>query len=110
MAAEPILVLCTHPELDGARSLARALVEQRLAACVNLLPGLHSIYRWEGAVEEGAEVQLLIKTALGRWPELERAIRARHPYRTPELLVLPIVAGGVDYLDWLAASVTPAGR
>lgn len=109
MTSEPVVVLCTHPELEGARALARVLVERRVAACVNLIPVIHSIYRWEGAVEEGTEVQLVIKTERACWPELERAIRARHPYRTPELLLLPILAGGADYLDWLAASVAPDG-
>jgi len=99
---EPVVVLCTFPDLDQARQIGAALVERQVAACVNLLPGVESIYRWEGKVERAGEVLGVIKTT--RYPELEAAIRELHPYEVPEILALPAVAGLPEYLKWMRDS------
>jgi periplasmic divalent cation tolerance protein len=85
-----IVVLVTVPDAETARNLARQLVHERLAACVNIIPGITSIYRWEGAVEETGEVLLVMKTTADRYEALESAIRSRHPYDVPEILALPV--------------------
>jgi periplasmic divalent cation tolerance protein len=103
MDDRPLLVLCTAPDEDTAARLAHALLEARSAACVNLLPGVRSIYRWQGGVEEAREVQLLIKTRAARFAEVERVLRTHHPYEVPEIIALPVDAGGADYLAWLAS-------
>lgn len=97
----PILVLCTAPDAEVAATLARGLVAARLAACVNLVPGLRSIYAWKGALQDELEVQLLIKSRRARYEELERWIRANHPYEVPEVLAVAIEAGSKAYLEWL---------
>jgi periplasmic divalent cation tolerance protein len=98
------LVLVTAPDLQTARALARAALQARLVACANLVPRLESHYWWHGKLESGREVLILFKTRRTRLPELERLILARHPYDTPEFVVLPIQAGSRRYLDWLEAS------
>lgn len=100
----PILILCTAPDLATAERLGRGLVEAKLAACVNLLPGVRSIYTWKGAVEDAEEVQLLVKTTARRFEALEGFVREHHPYEVPELVVLPIEGGGASYLAWLRES------
>ncbi|QSA96993.1 divalent-cation tolerance protein CutA [Methylococcus sp. EFPC2] len=97
------LVLCTCPEGDVATSLARFLVEEGLAACVNLLPGVDSIYRWEGELETARECLLLIKTERSRYPELETRLRQAHPYQIPEIIALPLERGLTDYLHWISS-------
>lgn len=97
-----MLVLCTFPDLDQARQIGAALVERQVAACVNLLPGVESIYRWEGKVERAGEVLGLIKTT--RYSDLESAIRELHPYEVPEIIALPVAAGLPAYLAWVAES------
>jgi len=106
---EPRLVLCTCPDEASAGRIARALVEGRLAACVNVLPGLRSVYRWQGAVEEAQEHLLLIKTCAARLPDLERAVRELHPYELPELVAVPITGGLAAYLDWVRENSRPEG-
>lgn len=101
------LVLCTCPDEASAQLLASTLVTERLAACVNLLPGVSSLFRWQGAVEQTSEWLALIKTRGDRYPELEARIRQLHPYDTPEIIALPIIAGSTDYLNWVAAETTP---
>ena len=103
MADTVLLCLCTCPDRDTARTLARALVEARLAACVNLLPGVESVYRWQGAVEEATEVQLLIKTSSGRLAALAARLQTLHPYAVPELIAFEAVGGLPDYLRWVSA-------
>ena len=98
---QALLVLTNLADTTSARLLARALVEQRLAACVNMLPAVHSVYRWNDAVEEAAEVTLLIKTTTARYDELEQAIRALHPYELPEVIAVPVSAGSPAYLGWI---------
>jgi periplasmic divalent cation tolerance protein len=101
---EPILILCTCPSQDEADALATALLEERLAACVNRLPGIKSMYRWEGRVTHDDEILLLIKTTADLFERLENTIKKLHPYETPEIIAVPIVAGSADYLRWIEAS------
>ena len=101
-SSETLLVFTNLPDRDTAGKLAQALVEQRLAACVNLLSGCTSVYRWEGAIEHAEEVPVLIKTRAARYPEVEALIRSLHPYELPEIIAVPVVRGLPDYLDWVA--------
>lgn len=100
-----LVVLMTAPSRDAARTLARALVEEQLAACCNIIDRVESIYRWEGSVEEASEVLVVIKTTAERFEALKERALALHPYDLPELIALPIAAGSPAYLDWLAGSV-----
>lgn len=104
---EALLVLTNLPDAASARALAEHIVSARLAACVNILAPCRSIYRWQGKVEDAEEVPLLIKTAAERYPELEAAIRARHPYELPEIVAVPLSHGLPAYLDWVAAETSP---
>jgi periplasmic divalent cation tolerance protein len=99
------IALTTVGSLEEGRRLARLLVERQLAACVNLIPNLVSIYRWQGAVEEAAEVLLVIKTAAETLPALEAAVRDLHSYEVPEFVVLDVQSASQPYLDWLLSSV-----
>jgi periplasmic divalent cation tolerance protein len=101
------VVLMTAPDLDTAARLGRALVEERLAACVNLLPGLRSIYRWEGALHDDAEVLLLVKTRSDRLEALSARVSELHPYALPEVLALPASGGSAAYLDWVRTESLP---
>ncbi|MBK1732968.1 divalent-cation tolerance protein CutA [Thiococcus pfennigii] len=103
MNDDPLLALCTCPDPATAERIARALVEERLAACVNVLPGITSLYQWRGRVERDAEVALLIKTVGARFEALRARLVALHPYEVPEVIATPIVAGLPAYLDWVAA-------
>ncbi len=99
---DALLVITSLPDAETARALAARLVEQRVAACVNILAPCHSIYRWEGKVEEAEEVPLLIKTTVSRYAALEEAIRAYHPYELPEIVAVPVEKGLPGYLAWVA--------
>lgn len=101
MANDHLIVLTTLPEPAPAEALARQLVEQKLAACVNILGPVTSIYRWEGKIEQDSEYQLVIKTTAHRYPELEAHIKKNHPYRLPEIVSLPLAGGAADYLNWM---------
>lgn len=101
-----LLVLCTCPDAESASFISRELVEKRLAACVNRVPGLTSIYRWRNAIHEDAEVLLLIKTRRGRFETLRAQLSELHPYKVPEVIALEIVAGHAPYLDWLRAQTS----
>ncbi len=96
------LVITTCPDEVSARAIARGLVECRLAACVHLLP-VRSVFRWQGVLEEEAELALHIKSRTARVREIERYLDAHHPYEVPELLVLPVDDGGESYLAWIGA-------
>jgi periplasmic divalent cation tolerance protein len=100
-----VLVLTTIGAETDAAALAQTLVEERLAACVNILPVMTSVYRWKDAVEQDREQQLAIKTSADRLPALETRLRQLHPYELPEFLVLPSAGGSPAYLDWVRASV-----
>jgi len=103
--SEAVVVLTTVETAEEAERLARVLIECELAACVQLLPPMTSIYRWQGAIERATESLLLIKTTRAAYPALETTIRQNHPYQTPEIITLPVEAGLKDYLDWLTTSV-----
>ena len=105
-AAHFSIVLVTAPDLKTARSLAKAALKAKLIACANLVPKLESHYWWQGKIESGAEVLLILKTTKANLVALEKLILAQHPYETPEFLVLSLRAGSSKYLDWLAASCT----
>ena len=98
---DALVVLVTAPTAEQAAALARALVEERLAACGNVLPGLRSIYRWEGAVQDEAEALLLLKTTRGRLEALRARVVALHPYEVPEVIALPVEGGHAPYLAWI---------
>ncbi len=99
------VVLVTTPDLKTARTLAKAALQAKLVACANLLPRLESHYWWQGKLESCAEVLIVFKTTRARLAALEKLVLERHPYDTPEFVVLPLAAGNARYLDWLAASV-----
>ena len=99
------VVLVTAPTLSVARKLARSVLEARLAACVNLVPKIESHYWWQGRIEKGAEVLLVLKTVRARLVALEKHILAEHPYDTPEFVVLPLAGGSARYLDWVTEAV-----
>lgn len=103
-----LLALTNLPDRAAAERLAEALVEQRLAACVNILAPCRSVYRWKGAVQRDEEHPVLIKTTEERYPALEAAIRAAHPYELPEIVAVPVERGLPAYLEWVAAQTTPS--
>lgn len=100
-----IVVLCTAPDEPVAQQLATGVLNAGLAACVTLLPGAHSFYLWEGKLEQQKEVQLVIKSDTLHQDALLQHLKQRHPYQTPELLVVPLTDGDKDYLTWLTASL-----
>jgi periplasmic divalent cation tolerance protein len=100
-AGDHLIVLTTWPEQDAARQAATRWVELGLAACVNVLPAMTSIYPWKGKIESGTEHLLVIKTTRNVLPRLQSAIREHHPYELPEIIALPIVAGLPEYLRWI---------
>lgn len=97
-----LLVITTLPDAQAAGQLARRLIEERAAACVNQFAPCTSTYRWEGQIETATEVPLLIKTTRAAWPRLEQLIRAAHPYELPEIIAVPVTAGLPAYLDWVS--------
>jgi periplasmic divalent cation tolerance protein len=99
-----LVVLATFPDLHTARRIVRTLVEERLIACGNLVPGVESIYRWQGAVETSAEVLGVLKTESARFEQMQARLRELHPYEVPECVALNIVDGLPDYLRWLTES------
>lgn len=102
-----LLVLTNMPDRDSAESLARTLVEIKLAACVNLLAPCRSVYRWKDEVQNDEEHPMLIKTTHERYTALEAAIRTGHPYELPEIIAVQLAAGLPAYLDWVAAETLP---
>ena len=100
---DALVVLVTVPTVERAAEIARAVVEARLAACGNVVPGLRSIYRWEGKVQDDAEALLVLKTTRGRFEALRDRVLALHPYQVPEVIALPIEAGNGPYLAWISA-------
>ena len=105
--AEPIVVLTTCPDEAAAARIGRDLVESGLAACVSRVGPVHSIYRWQGAIQDEPEVLLVIKTVTTRYSELEMRLKSLHPYEVPEIVALPVVRGSAEYLAWLGAAVAP---
>jgi periplasmic divalent cation tolerance protein len=97
----------TAPDAACAAAIARALVEERLAACVQVLPGVRSIYWWEGTVQDDSETLLIVKTRAGRGEALEARVRALHPYAVPEVVRLDVAGGSAPYLAWVAQETAP---
>ena len=98
---EPIIVYTTFPDEETARSIAAALVEERLAACVNIIPGMRSVYRFEGKIAEDAELVGIVKTRTGRLREVEARIKTLHPYDTPAILHLALAGAEAETMGWL---------
>ena len=98
---ETLLVLTNLPDADSAGRIGRLLVERRLAACVNIMAPCTSVYRWNDAVETATEIPLLIKTTLARYPALQAALTAAHPYELPEIVAVPLLEGLPAYLAWV---------
>ena len=96
------IVLTTCPDKVSAERIAHALVEEGLAACVNVLPPMHSIYRWKGKIEQATEQLLVIKSTVARFPAIRKRIQALHPYELPEIIAVPIADGLPGYLAWLS--------
>jgi periplasmic divalent cation tolerance protein len=96
-----VIVFSTCATRDEAERIAKAIVEDGLAACVQLLPPMRSVYRWQGAVQQSEEILLLIKTTETRFPQLENRIEELHSYDTPEIIAVPVIAGAQKYLTWL---------
>ncbi|HTG87754.1 MAG TPA: divalent-cation tolerance protein CutA [Pyrinomonadaceae bacterium] len=106
-ADEGIVVLMTAANGEEAARLADLLIGAHLAACVQILPEMESVYRWEGKIERQAEILLLAKTTRAKFEELEREVRALHSYETPEIIAVPVVEGSTPYLDWLTGATDP---
>ena len=102
-----LVVFCTCPDEKVARDLAARLVEQKLAACVNILPEIRSIYRWQGAVSEDGESLMVIKTSRSAWGRLENWLSRNHPYDLPELIAMPVDKGLPAYLEWVVQESEP---
>jgi periplasmic divalent cation tolerance protein len=102
--SDVVVVYATVPTLRLANEIGRALVEGALAACVNILPAMTAIYMWDGALNEDAEVVLIVKTHRQQTAAVIHAVRSRHPYENPALLVLPVLAGSETYLSWVRAT------
>lgn len=102
------LIFCTCPDEEVASRLASLLVEQQYAACVNIIPGLTSVYRWRGKVETDREYLLLIKTRTDYYPAVERIVREHHPYELPEVIAVTIGKGLDNYLHWIDSQLSPA--
>lgn len=102
---EAIVVFLTAADSEEADRLAELLISQRLAACVQILPEMKSVYRWQGQIERQKEVLVIAKTTQTKFAVLEREVRAIHSYETPEIVALPLTAGSADYLKWLRSSV-----
>jgi uncharacterized protein involved in tolerance to divalent cations len=103
------MVICTFPNMGKARQIGTALVQMQLVACVNLIPGIQSVYRWEGKVEEQEEVMAFFKTSAARYGELEQKVIEMHPYELPELVVVDLAGGLPAYLQWVLSLTQPAG-
>ena len=100
---EPILVITNFPDRASALALAQKLVDERLAACVNVLADCTSVYRWQEEIENASEVPVLIKTLAQHYPRVEQAVKAMHPYELPEIIAVPISNGLPAYMQWMAA-------
>ena len=105
MTEETLVVFTTFPDQDTARRIVRTLIEERLIACGNLVPGVESIYRWKGEVETSNEVFAVLKTHQGKYVAMEDRLKELHPYEVPECLALPVSDGLRDYLNWVTETV-----
>ena len=108
MSTELQIALCTVPDEKTAGQIADALVSEKLAACINIVPSIMSVYRWNDAIEHDQELLLLIKTSVSVWPLLEARLLELHPYELPEIIAVPIHTGQTDYIKWIKNSlITP---
>jgi periplasmic divalent cation tolerance protein len=103
---EKILVLSNCGSEEEARRVARALVEARVAACVNIVPGIQSVYHWQGAIQEDSEWMLVIKSTRPMFESLAAELRKSHSYQVPEVLAIPLIAGDQNYLDWMDREIS----
>jgi periplasmic divalent cation tolerance protein len=101
MANQALLAISTFPDVETANRVAEALVEEKLAACANIIPAVHSIYRWKEKIETAGEVMVFLKTTEDRLVELQEKLRSAHPYEVPELICIKIDRGSPDYLRWV---------
>ena len=102
------IILTTFPDGETARQIGTVLIEKQLAACVNIVPGIESIYRWDGEMQRESEVLALIKTTEAAWPQLEKTLAELHPYDVPEIIALNPDRGSKPYLDWVAENTVGA--
>lgn len=107
MADEVLIAFCTFPDAETARRVAKELVELQLVACGNVLPQIHSVYRWQGKIETGNEALAIFKLSASRYPEFETKLRSLHPYDVPEIISCRIERGLPEYLRWITDSCTP---
>ncbi len=105
----PVLVYTTYPSLVEAEQTGRLLAEKGLAACVNILPGMRSIYRWQGAIEQADEVVMIVKTREAQSSAVADEVKRNHPYDTPAILFLPVEGGDARYLDWIVSESNGQG-
>jgi periplasmic divalent cation tolerance protein len=105
--SDELIIFVTAPNEDEARRIADAVVNEELAACVNIIGGVESIYRWQGRVERDRELLLIIKSRAGRYADLERRVKELHSYTTPEVIAFKIERGSQGYLDWIRDSTSP---
>ena len=108
MASDALIVFVTAASMEQASAIADSLVGERLAACVNILGAIESVYRWDGKVTRDHEVLLIVKTTASRYQELEARIKALHTYTTPEIIAINVVEGSPSYLEWLREAVLKA--
>jgi periplasmic divalent cation tolerance protein len=104
---DPIVVFLTAPNGEEATRLADLLIGAHLAACVQILPEMESVYRWQGNIERQSEILLIVKTTAAKFADLEKEVRVLHSYETPEIVAIPLVAASTPYLQWLTASLEP---
>jgi periplasmic divalent cation tolerance protein len=109
MDATHLIVLCTCPDRETAQEIARTLIEYGHAACVSILPGVVSVYGWQGEVQQDEELQLLIKTTRGAYRGVEETVLRLHPYELPEIVAVPIMKGLGDYLQWITIQTSREG-
>ena len=105
MATSYFMIFCTVPDPITAKKISRILVEEKLAACCNIVPGLNSIYRWENKIQDETELLLIIKTRQELFSELEQRVKNLHPYAVPEIIAMPILNGNIEYLKWMDENV-----
>ena len=108
MSSEVVILLSNFPDADAARKAVRTLVEERLIACGNIIPGVESIYEWKGAIEVSAEVMVICKTTSATADIAQARLRALHPYEVPEIIRVPVAGGWPDYMGWVASQVSSA--
>lgn len=100
------IILCTSPDKESAEKIAHQLINDKIAACINILPGLTSIFRWQGKIETEQEHLLLIKTRKDRYQAVEKSIQTNHPYEIPEIIAIPIEKGLAEYMQWIESCLS----